>query len=578
MLLQQTNAGTAAAAAAAAAATAAGAAGQEGQQAARGHNSKRSSSSSGVAAAAAADSGGITADPAISSLASISMSQRGSAEWQQATAALASMPGSFSNLAECLGISHKTALFTAALHGPLGMSQVKCYLSSPAVCFAVMCALTHDLSVQQAERVLLLAAAWLQCLLHVPRSTFTGGPGYLHEYLSISDKNLQNQLNPMYCMDRLVASIHAAVSTPLQAQSNAAPQQQHQQRQLVEQGIPLSVAKTADAQLVMESVCPQLLPVFDLLQELLLQEQQPGQVSTNNASQPSLHDCLLLFGSLLWTVMTCCILLMQQQPVQNGSKALVSLAANIDRHHAGQPSKKTTPAAAAAAAAAGAGLPTTAALKQQAVQLLGLWEAFARCRVAAAAEAAGCPIARALDADSYMGLQQLGYYGFAVMHSIVVSTASSKGLCDFGLLVAPLLQGTAPGSPEQLQLFHLLCSMLKLARVCPGTHHGLSWAIKAAVQALEQLMDTQHATTGDAASSSADASAGCAVGYVSSDPGGAAAGAAAAGAAAAGAAAAGAAAAGAAAAGATAAAAADPHVLSTGNDASSSATGPAALV
>jgi hypothetical protein len=134
-----------------------------------------------------------------------------------------------------------------------------------------------------------------------------------------------------------------------------------------------------------------------------------------------------------------------------------------------------------------AGSSSAAALQQQAVQLLAQWEWHIRLTAAT-----GVYSLHDCSGDE-------GFYDLARMlaasklpHSENYNTAVPT---DYEPVPGPLVafvlrQGTGPVTPGQLQLFHLLCSLLKLSRAPAGgpSDDRLLWAINPAQQALDQLL------------------------------------------------------------------------------------------
>jgi hypothetical protein len=227
LLLQHTSAGSAAAA------------GQAGKQAgkqadSRSHKSSSSSSSSKQHAAAAAAKAPSTAsvgsagNHACSSNAESGSSNR-TAERQQACAVSAHVPSSFSKLASSLGISNRTAMWAAALldrkaHvGSPRRAEAKYMLTSAGVTLSFLSQLTHNTRGEQAERILLQVAAWLQCLVQLPPSDLTWDKDAVANFLGSVEKLLTLQVQPNNIMTLVTAAANRAALQQARA-STAEPQ------------------------------------------------------------------------------------------------------------------------------------------------------------------------------------------------------------------------------------------------------------------------------------------------------------------------------------------------------------------
>jgi hypothetical protein len=174
-------------------------------------------------------------------------------------------------------------------------------------------------------------------------------------------------------------------------------------------------------------------------------------------------------NATLWAVTECHLAVLRQQQRQHGSSSSPASSSSGSSSQAA-PSSRTL---------------------RQAVQLLGLWEAYARARAVTTTRSTRLP--------SEESLPQF------------VSHISSDGV-DSGFVVGAVLQGTAPGSSSQLRLFHMLCSLWKFSRVSTWLDTRLWWAIRPAHQALSLLLaaaENLHAQS-DGSQASAVASNGTA--------------------------------------------------------------------
>jgi hypothetical protein len=427
-----------------AAAGSAGAAGRGSQKASssRGRKIKNSSSSAAPAAAVAADGRSSNHTGSTAGTDSIRWAESGAA-WQQACAAAAHVPSCISSLTSSLGFSDRLALWVT---GAAGEKQTNEQVMASCVTYMQMlhllCSHKQVKQLGAREQHLQLVSAWLRWLVQLP-------PSYLSKYPS----------EVLWFLEHL----------HLVMRFNASPDRDSGMSTRV---IMAAYPQLSAATLVVDTALPELLKLWDggkmqqLVQDMLLQQQGQGQLSADEARvaavvaaaassaggslEPSSFDSQVALGisALLWSVTDCCIVVLRnQQRVWQASQDSSSTA----QQHSRQPPI------------------TPAATLQQTAQLVGLWEAYIRCRAGTAIHSTG--------ASADEGLLKLAK-----------SFSQGEHELDCSLMAGAVLHSTAPGSPQQLLLFHVLCSWLKFSRVSNMLDQRLMWALKPAQQALSWLL------------------------------------------------------------------------------------------
>jgi hypothetical protein len=357
--------------------------------------------------------------------------------------------------------------------------------------------------------MLLLVAAWLHCLVQLPPSDLKSHPSKALTFL----RNVHSVLRTRGYMIKIrhISGDKTGAANSTQQQSQLPQAQQPQQAEVEDRPVPAAVAAGA----LLDHILSELRQVLECFQQALqAEQQQQQQQQQNGAAVPAgnpgcavsaLQECVAEVGGMLYVVTHTCMPVLAQHPPNQAMIDLKYMAGCQSDQQVGQ----LMQALAATADPAAQQPPHQPHQQQQevqqqvvqqlAVQLLGLWEAYAR---STAATPSHNP---AEDVAAHKPIKDL-----------VIWLAYGKHEFEYSPMVAAALLDPTGGSPAQLQLFHLLCSLLKLSRDCSvlnlSDQPWLLWAVRPAHQALVRVMGAASRAAGAAGSTLQTTSAGCADG------------------------------------------------------------------